>query len=130
MATRNRKRGKDAAKSERQMTQMIENSERGITLPKSLAWVILVGFLTGGVWIGTQVTDAKAGIKALSDRQVEDRGAIKSNTEEINNLRSSTARIDQRLTGIEDISARTEASVSEILRYLRGNTFGRSNGAE
>ena len=112
------------------MTQMIENSERGITLTKSLAWTILVAALTGGIWIGIQITAAQEGIATLSDRQSENRGAIKSNTEEINNLRSSTARIDQRLTGIEDISARTEASVSEILRYLRGNTFGRSNGAE
>ena len=128
MATRNRKRGKDAAESERHMNQMIENSERGITLTKSLAWTILAAALTGGIWIGIQITAAQEGIATLSSRQNEDRLAIMQNAEAINVLRSSNARIDERLTGIENSATRTEASVSEILRYLRGDAFNPNRG--
>ncbi len=98
---------------------MIENSERGITLNKSLAWTILTGVLAGGIWIGVQVTGAKEGIIALESRQTEDRADIRSNTSAINTLRQSNARIDQRLTNIEGAASRTEQSVGEILRYLR-----------
>ena len=105
------------------MTQMIENSERGITLNKSLAWTILVAVLSGGIWIGVQITAAKEGITTLSNRQDEDRQSIRDNSSAINVLRSSNARIDERLIGIESTAQRTETSVSEILRYLRGSQF-------
>ena len=110
------------------MTQMIENSERGITLTKSLAWTILVAALTGGIWIGIQITAAQEGIATLSERQNEDRLSIKLNAEAINVLRSSNARIDERLIGIESSARRTETSVSEILRYLRGDQFNPNRG--
>lgn len=102
---------------------MIENSDRGITLNKGLAWTILATVLSGGIWIGTQVTDAQKGIVTLTNRQSEDREAIRMNSLSINDLRSSNARIDERLIGIESTAQRTETSVSEILRYLRGNQF-------
>jgi hypothetical protein len=58
---------------------MIENSERGITLAKPLAWTILTALIVGGVWIGAQIgaleevvrrldrTDAR--VTALETRQ-------------------------------------------------------------
>jgi septal ring factor EnvC (AmiA/AmiB activator) len=107
--------------------QMIENSERGITLNKTLAWTILVAVLSGGFWIGVQITSAKTGISTLTERQSEDRGAIQSNRSSINDLRSSSARIDQRLRGIENSLSKTEANVSEILRYLREPQFRKLN---
>lgn len=101
------------------MSQMIENSDRGITLNKSLAWTILTAVLAGGIWVGVQVTSAREGIEILSQRQTEDRTDIKSNAQAISDLRSSSARVDQRLTAIEQSAHRTEATVAEILRYLR-----------
>lgn len=98
---------------------MIENSDRGITLNKSLAWTILTAVLAGGIWVGVQVTSAREGIEILSQRQTEDRTDIKSNAQAISDLRSSSARVDQRLTAIEQSAHRTEATVAEILRYLR-----------
>lgn len=98
---------------------MIENSERGITLNKSLAWSILVAVVAGGIWIGTVVTDAKKGIENLGQRQVEDRADISANRDAISRLWSSNARIDQRLLNIESGVERTEKSISEILKYLR-----------
>ncbi len=99
--------------------QMIENSDRGITLNKSLAWTMLVALLTGGIWIGMQVTDAKVGVQNLADRQAEDRMSIRANSDAINVLRSSNARIDQRLINIEQSAARTENILSDLLRYVR-----------
>lgn len=98
---------------------MIENSDRGITLNKSLAWTVLVGVLSGGVWVGIQVNSARQGVDALTTRQQEDRLDIRKNTSDITAIRSNNARLDQRLTGIEQSARRTEETVAEILRYLR-----------
>lgn len=100
---------------------MIENSERGITLNKTLAWTILVSVLGGGLWIGTQVTDAKNGVENLGERQTEDRRAIDANTRSISDLRSSNARIDQRLLNIESSSERTENKLDQLIQYIREN---------
>jgi len=108
--------------------QVIENSERGITINKTLAWTMLTSLLLGGFWIGVQVTAASSGIQGLTERQSEDRGAIEVNRSAINNLRSSSARIDQRLSGIESSLQKTEVNVSEILRYLRGPQLRKSEG--
>lgn len=99
--------------------QMIENSDRGITINKALAWTMLVGILGGGYWVGTMIATATEGISTLEIRQTEDRAAIRENMRAINDLRSSNARVDERLTGIEQSAQRTEATVAEILRYLR-----------
>lgn len=98
---------------------MIENSDRGITLNKSLAWTIMTALLAGGIWVGVQVTSAREGIDTLSQRQAEDRADIRANTAEISTLRSMNARVDQRLTSIEQSSARAEHTMQEILRFLR-----------
>lgn len=98
---------------------MIEQNDRGITINKTLGWAMLVGLLTGGIWIGTQVTTAKEGVESLKTREEENRMGIATNREAISALRSSNARVDQRLTGIEQTAQRTEATVAEILRYLR-----------
>lgn len=99
---------------------MIENSERGITLNKSLAWTILTALVVGGMWVGQQVGETASSVRTLAERGIEDRIAIQSNASAINALRSSNARIDEKLVSIERSSARTEASIDEILRYLRG----------
>ncbi len=99
---------------------MIESNDRGITLNKSLAWAVLTGVLAGGIWVGVQVNSAREGIDNLAERQAEDRLDIRSNTESIVSLRTGNARIEQRLTSIESTAQRTESSVSEILRFLRG----------
>lgn len=101
-------------------TRMIENSDRGITINKSLAWSMLVAVVGGGIWLGSVVTEAKNGVQNLSDRQSEDRGSIVANRDAIGRLQSSNARIDQRLLSIEQSTQRAENSLQEVLRYLRG----------
>lgn len=103
---------------------MIENSERGITLNKSLAWTILTALVVGGIWVGQQVGETASSVRMLSDRSTEDRRSIQANATAISNLRSSNARIDEKLLNIERSAARTESSVDEILRYLRSINSG------
>lgn len=103
---------------------MIENSERGITLDKRLAWAVLVTIAGGGFWVGVQVTHLSSGVATLGDRQSEDRADIAANARAISEMRSTNARFDQRLANIETSTARTESSVTEILRYLRGPNGG------
>ena len=98
----------------------LENSERGITLNKQLAWTMAVALIGGGIWVGVEVNAARTGIATLAQRQIEDRAEIKQNTRSISDLQSLNARLDQRLTGIEQSTHRTETRVEEILRYLRG----------
>jgi hypothetical protein len=98
---------------------MIENTDRGITLNKSLAWTVLVTLVGGGFWVGVQVTDLASGLSILENRQGEDRAAIRDNAAAVNGLRQSNARIDERLISIERSSQRTEESVNEVLRFLR-----------
>ena len=98
---------------------MIESGDRGITLNKSLAWTILVALVGGGFWVGAQVTTATNGLAVLQERQTEDRKEIRSNTQAINSLRQSNARIDERLANIERAANRTEQSVNELLRLQR-----------
>lgn len=98
---------------------MIEQSERGITLNKSLAWSIFVAVIGGGFWIGVIVTDTQNGLKTLGNRQSEDRSEIAVNRNAISRLRSSNARVDQRLLNIESGIERTEKSLDQVLQYLR-----------
>lgn len=98
---------------------MIENSDRGVTLNKSLAWTILTAVLAGGIWVGIEVNAARQGVEMLAQRQAEDRADIRANAAEISALRSTNARVDQRLTAIEQSARRTEETMQEILRFLR-----------
>jgi len=45
---------------------MIESSDRGITLTKGLAWVMVVGLLGAGVKFGTQMAELRGETAALS----------------------------------------------------------------
>jgi len=116
---------------------MIENSDRGITLNKSLAWTIGVSLMGGGLWIGVQVTSLSGDIQTmnaqynelsvriqdrydhLSIRQNEDRADIRSQSMQISTMQTQNARIEQRLTNIDDISRRTSESISELRREIR-----------
>ena len=76
---------------------MIENSDRGITLAKPLAWTILVSLVAGGLWVGSQ-------IGTLAEVQKD----VAAHTLEIASLRA-----DQRAAEIE--AARDNVKLSQIL---------------
>jgi len=45
---------------------MIENSDRGITLNKSLAWTVACGLVGAGLWVGVQVATLRGETQVLS----------------------------------------------------------------
>jgi len=97
----------------------ITNDDRGITINKSLFMLILVPLVTLIFWFGTSTSTSKGQITVLQERQVEDRELIRDNQLQINILRMSNARIDQRLMNIEQSQTRQEEVMAEILQYLR-----------
>ncbi|MEC9434417.1 MAG: hypothetical protein VYD87_16055 [Pseudomonadota bacterium] len=76
---------------------MIENSDRGLTIAKPLAWSILVAMVCGGIWVGSQI-----GTLAEVQRQVAE------NRKDIAALGAA-----QRLAALE--GARLTEKVSAIL---------------
>jgi len=103
------------------MTQgpRINSDERGFTINKPLAWSMAVALILSGMYFGTVTAESVERIAVLQVRQVEDRALISANQTEINALRRSNERVDQRLVNIEQSQARQEAATNEILRYLR-----------
>lgn len=108
----------------------IENSDRGITLNKSLAWTIAAALIGGGIWVGIEVNAARSGIEVLTQRQTEDRIAfrrrqdedreqIRANTGQIATMLSQNARADARLEAIENSQRRIEETLAAIERHLR-----------
>lgn len=98
---------------------MIENSDRGITLDKKLAWTIGVALLVGGIWIGTQLTSLDNTMGQLATRQDEDRRDIRANTADIVAIRTQNARVEQRLDGIEATTSRTDKNVERLYDMVR-----------
>jgi len=78
-----------------------------------------VALILSGMYFGTVTAESVERIAVLQVRQVEDRALISANQTEINALRRSNERVDQRLVNIEQSQARQEAATNEILRYLR-----------
>ena len=75
--------------------------------------------ILSGMYFGTVTAESVERIAVLQVRQIEDRALINANQTEINALRRSNERVDQRLVNIEQSQARQEAATNEILRYLR-----------
>lgn len=53
------------------MTQRIENSDRGITLNKGLAWSMACGMIGAGLWVGIQLASVTTKIDTMSSASSE-----------------------------------------------------------
>jgi len=102
------------------MTQgpRINSDERGFTINKTLAWAMTVSIVGCVFWFGTVTAGSMERIAVLQSRQIEDRSLINANQTEINALRRSNERVDQKLVNIEQSQARQEAATNEILRKI------------
>lgn len=81
---------------------MIENSDRGITLNKQLAWTILSALVVGGMWIGSTVTGLQGSTRNLSEAISETRSTISAE-------RQSNSALEQRIRILENTSSRQDA---------------------
>ena len=94
----------------------IENSDRGITLSKSLAWSVLAFVAGGGFWVGVTLSDLTSQSKTTADAVAglertlsSERQARASLASRIERLERGAARDDQRLMNIEAGVARITA---------------------
>lgn len=82
------------------MAQMIENSDRGITLNKGLAWTIASALVIGGLWVGTTVTSLQSATASLNATLID--------------MKSDFAVADQKDTAIENRIRSLETGATRI----------------
>lgn len=95
--------------------RIIENSDRGITLNKSLAWTIAITFLAGAFWVGVQVTNASNGIHSLSE-SIQDLRAEATIRQEAD--RKQRIEVDLRLRSLETTRAADASEITALRRDL------------
>jgi hypothetical protein len=91
---------------------MIENSDRGLTINKGLAWTMVSGLVVAGVWVGVQTTTLSTGIKTLQGDLTD---AIQSQAVEENRRDALAARV----RALETKSAARDASFQHLSRSLQ-----------
>lgn len=97
---------------------MIENSDRGITLNKGLAWTIVSALVAGSIWIGTQTSSATSGIETLKEQVTEVKGDTKAQLNDIKNRVRSLEGQSNRLA----VDARhVNSELNEVQQQLREN---------
>ncbi|KJZ24087.1 hypothetical protein [Tritonibacter mobilis] len=106
---------------------MIENSDRGITLNKSLAWTVACALVGAGLWVGIQVatlrgetaglsqtinglrvdlTASEARQAALTSRVRANETALARQDERLSLILSTLNKIDNRLERMERLPIR------------------------
>lgn len=101
---------------------MIENSDRGITLNKQLAWTILVALVLGSMWVGSTVTGLQNStenlIKSLAEMsaKIESEKATTANL--VANERQFGAALEARIRALEVTSTRQDARFDALSRSL------------
>lgn len=85
---------------------MIENSERGITVNKTLAWTMVVGLLAGGYFIGTELSSTKTLLSEIK---------LASEASRVE-MRTVTSDIDSRLRAVETTRAGDGVEINILRR--------------
>lgn len=89
---------------------MIENSERGITLAKPLAWTILTALIVGGFWIGLQVQS----LEEVAVRQGRAEARLTALELRQSASERDTAVVSTRIDAILRVVERTDARVARM----------------
>ena len=103
----------------------IQSDERGITVNKTLAWLMLGGLLSAGFWLGTEISGTKSAVDNLAATQTRRHNetlAFRSDTESrIRLLETSRASDNSEAQALRrDISGLREdfREFKEIIRDL------------
>lgn len=89
---------------------MIENSERGITLAKPLAWTILTALIIGGIWIGAQVRSLEEVVR----RQERSEARLTALETRQTASEREAAVVSTRMDAILRVALRTDARVARM----------------
>ena len=101
------------------MTQHIENSDRGITLNKSLAWAMVVGLITGSLWLGSSMGDISGRMEQFT-KASDDAIAARASLEiRIRTLETSMAQSRTQFEAIYGAIQDLKTDQREITNLLR-----------
>jgi len=101
--------------------QMIENSDRGVTLNKSLAWTIGCGLIGAGLYAGLNMATLTTRLDDVSSRSAmatQDRSQIEVRVRLLENAQSqSTARFESLFQSLQELKTDQRES-NRLLRQL------------
>ena len=90
---------------------MIENSDRGITLNKSLAWTVACALVAAGLWVGLEVAYLRSEATNLSK-------TIEELSTDLNKSDTQQSALANRVRANENGLARQDERLSLILTTL------------
>ena len=103
----------------------IENSDRGITLSKTLAWVMLIGLVTAGISFGNTMGALTGQIAVLQTQIASTAGTLADVRSGLENGRTDRVALGSRIGALERNEARfdqrlanIEAGVARLLSYF------------
>ena len=105
----------------------IENADRGITLSKSLAWTILAGLITGGMWLGGEIASARRSIDDLKSDLAQFEIRQTELADRMRKVERQEAADLERMTAITTLLTRIDQRLETMERRLRDEEL-RSNG--
>jgi len=104
------------------LTQRIENSDRGITLNKGLAWTMACGMVGAGLWVGMQLASVTTKMDQISDVSVEAASARLSLEVRIRSLENTMAQtrvqFETLYQSLQEIKADQRESTTLLRRIL------------
>lgn len=107
------------------MSQMIENSDRGVTLNKGLAWSILTALVAAVWWGGATITrlqvDVQALVTAVGERRQEN-GGLESRVRTLEAGSSRSAAQLEALNRTLDEVRAEQRSTNDLLRRILQDT--------
>lgn len=107
---------------------MIENSDRGITLNKSLAWTIFSSLVVLVWWGGATLSRTQNTLDALAAAQMADRMEARTAMAEGRaESRTATAQVEQRVRALENTQSRVDAQFTAMRESL--DEIKQQNGA-
>lgn len=97
--------------------QMIENSDRGITIAKPLAWTMVTGLVLGSIWVGQTTGEVRGQLASVSESL--------AGIEAAQGLRESRDREDRRtledrLRAVENSRIQDSSELTALRRDLTG----------
>ena len=111
----------DADDTKRRNPLRIENSERGITLTKSLAWTIAVGLINGSIYLGMQVAAVQAELSSISasmEKSDKERGELEVRLWTVEMSDTATKRDVSAMTDKIDDIKRDQQEILGLLRRV------------
>jgi hypothetical protein len=94
---------------------MIENSDRGITLAKPLAWSIFIAIIGGGIWVGQQTGSVQSELVTVAGALSEIKAAQSVREERSQRDREA---LDVRLRAVENSRVQDAAEINGLRRDL------------